>query len=234
MANDKDNTPEKELLRLIEGSKPGASAAGGPSGGGSRRGRRSSLSFGAIRGALFGRFSFFRRSAQKKLSTGKAPAISFSFVNHTLTAVAAALTIYLLSDAGASAIQLGKPVNLTIPGGSAKAEHAAAGGTSPLNDSAYYLQRVSSRDIFKEGGKPEPKAEAAPEPVSVEDNPATSGLSLVGISWSANPDVIIEDKDRKRTYFVKRGQTVGDGVKIEAVFKDHVVLSYEGREFELR
>ncbi len=35
-------------------------------------------------------------------------------------------------------------------------------------------------------------------------------------------------------YTVKRGQTVGEGVKVEAIFKDHVVLSYEGQEFELR
>ena len=46
--------------------------------------------------------------------------------------------------------------------------------------------------------------------------------------------MIIEDKAIQKTYFVKRGQTVGNNVKVEAVFKDKVVLSFDGQEFELR
>ena len=63
---------------------------------------------------------------------------------------------------------------------------------------------------------------------------AVKSLALVGISWSKDPDAIIEDKAHQRTFFVKRGQMVGDNIKVEAVFKDHVVLSLDGQEFELR
>ena len=44
---------------------------------------------------------------------------------------------------------------------------------------------------------------------------------------------MIEDKQSVKTFFVKRGQMIGP-VKVEAIFKDKVVLSYEGEEIELR
>jgi type II secretory pathway component PulC len=76
---------------------------------------------------------------------------------------------------------------------------------------------------------------AAPLPNLVEETAeAIQNLALVGISWSSNPDAIVEDKSQQRTYFVKRGQMVGENVKVEAIFKDHVVVSFEDKEYELR
>jgi type II secretory pathway component PulC len=231
MAENGPLTPEKQLLKLIEGSKdaaPRSSGAASPQSLG--RGR---FSLGALRGALVGRFSFFRRTAQKKLASPKRRSIiSLTAVNRTLAVAVFAAFLYVAGDALASAIALQRPANFTANREASGA--ASSDRVSPLNESAYYLQKVAARDIFKEGGQPAVSKEVSKGPVSVESNPATSSLSLVGISWSANPDVIIEDKERKRTYFVKRGQVVGDGVKVEAIFKDHVVLSYEGQEFELR
>ena len=57
---------------------------------------------------------------------------------------------------------------------------------------------------------------------------ATESLKLVGISWSDNPDAIIEDTKDTKTFFVKIGQKIGD-VKVQAIFKDKVVLSYQGK-----
>lgn len=229
MAEDGPVTPEKQLLRLIEEkgsqSKPRSRAARGPAG------ARPSVS--AIAGMIAGYLSFFRRSAGSGLHPKGKFKISFPFVNRVLAAGAAALFLYLMADAAASAVSLGRPLNLS-PKKERAAASAPAAAASPLNESAYYLQKVASRDIFKEASEARPKKGVSEEPISPQDDPATSSLSLVGISWSSNPDVIIEDKERKRTYFVKRGQVVGDNVKVEAIFKDHVVLSHEGREFELR
>jgi hypothetical protein len=82
--------------------------------------------------------------------------------------------------------------------------------------------------------KEQKPVEQAPEAQPAQDAEAVQSLALVGISWSSNPDAIIEDKARQRTYFVKRGQEVGEGVKVEAIFKDHVVVTFEDREYELR
>lgn len=230
MAENGPLTPEKQLLKLIEG-KGGASRSSGAAPSQSLGQGRFSL--GALRGAFFGRLSFFRRTAQKKLvSPKRRSAISLTAVNRILAVAVFAAFIYVAGDALAAVIALQRPPNFAMKREAPDA--VAAARISPLNESAYYLQKVTARDIFKEGGKPSVSKEVSKGPVSVESSPATSGLSLVGISWSSNPDVIIEDKERQRTYFVKRGQVVGDGVKIEAIFKDHVVLSYEGQEFELR
>ena len=230
MAEDGQVTPEKQLLKLIEGSKDGQPAVAGgapakPKGAGL-------LSFGSMRGTLFGRFSFFKRSAKKKIASTPKFKISFVFVNRVLAAAAFALAVYVVTDIVSSSMNLNRPFNFSIQ------KEKSAGGAqkvSPLKESAYYVQKATARDLFKEGSnKPVEKKEDKKQAATVDSNPATSGLSLVGISWSANPDVIIEDKTTKRTFFVKRGQAVGEGVKVEAIFKDHVVLSFEGQEFELR
>jgi hypothetical protein len=55
----------------------------------------------------------------------------------------------------------------------------------------------------------------------------------VGISWSDDPDVMIEDTKTQRTFFLKKGQMIDD-IKLEAVFKDKVILNYLGEEIELK
>jgi type II secretory pathway component PulC len=63
---------------------------------------------------------------------------------------------------------------------------------------------------------------------------ATQNLKLVGISWSNDPDVMIEDTQNHRTLFLKKGRLINNEIKVEAIFKDKVVLSYQGEEIELR
>ena len=61
----------------------------------------------------------------------------------------------------------------------------------------------------------------------------TQHLRLAGISWSDDPDAMIEDTRTKRTLFVKRGGMIGK-IKVQAIFKDKVVLFYDGEEIELK
>lgn len=224
MAEDRPVTPEKQLLKLIEDPK----AASGQKRPMQTRGR-SSFSFSGLKGILAGKISFWKRSSKgPRLGSG----LDLAIVNRVLALAVLCLFVYVTYDAAASTILVGgspnvavnpKPVNNTT--GSQQA--------SPLKDSTFYLERIATRDIFKEGPKPvsQPKnnQEAA---APVEE--LSSQFALVGISWSSSPDVIIENKAEQRTYFVKRGQPVGGGAKVEAVFKDYVILSREGQEFELR
>jgi hypothetical protein len=231
MAEDGQTTPEKQLLKLIEDPQPVKDAKQGSAR--APRMRSGSFSLRGLRGAWMGRLSFFNRLSKKKTSalSSKTRSINLPTINKILAAVAVSLFAYLVFDVVASAINSKYPPNLNLKG--VQAAQNSEIKSSPLKESAFYLQKAASRDLFKEGGAPVEKA-AKKEAVSVDENPATSGLSLVGISWSANPDVIIEDKTSKRTFFVKRGQPLSPGVKVEAIFKDRVVLSYEGQEFELR
>ena len=96
---------------------------------------------------------------------------------------------------------------------------------------AYYFEKVAQRDIFKMGPKPLPtEKQKVVSPVVTE---ATKNLKLVGISWSDNPDAMIEDTQAKRTFFLKRGQKIGK-MKIQAIFRDKVILSYEDEEVILK
>lgn len=222
MAEDRPVTPEKQLLKLIEdpqsasGRRPAARAS-------------SARSLAGLRGMLAGRLSFWKRSARgRKSSKG----LDLALVNRALALVTVALLGYVCFDAAASVVMLSRPPQVTIAPARKASDAPATQNVSPLKESAFYLEKVSSRDIFKEGARPAPtQAQEAVEP-EVED--VSDQFSLVGISWSSDPDVIIENKAEQRTYFVKRGQPVGSGAKVEAVFKDRVILSREGREFELR
>ncbi len=231
MAENGPLTPEKQLLRLIEDSKApkqGSSPQEAPA----KLKAPGLLSFSALRGALFGRLSFFKRTTKKKIGSSKF-SVNIIAINRVLTVAAACLLAYAVFDAIASAMGLHHPPNFAYRG--EKNSSSAVTGASPLKESAYYLQKVTARDIFKEGPRPaEQTQEKKEEKPSIQDNEAVKSLSVVGISWSSNPDVIIEDKSKQKTYFVKRGQMVGENIKVEAVFKDHVVLSLDGQEFELR
>ena len=228
MAEDGQVTPEKQLLKLIE--DPQAAAASGAA---SRKGLGRTVAWltpAGLKGLWSARLSFFKRQTKKRASA--ASRIDIGALNRVLTVAVVCLLAYVTFDAIASAMSLHRPPNFAFQKETG-APAAVGGGVSPLKESAYYMQKVNARDIFKEG----PKIVEAPKPsqaAPAEEAAAVKSLSVVGISWSSDPDVILEDKDKQKTYFVKRGQMVGDGVKVEAVFKDHVVLSYEGQEYELR
>lgn len=101
---------------------------------------------------------------------------------------------------------------------------------------AYYSEKVRQRDIFKMGAKaPSADAPAADAPAASSSKilEATQHLRLVGISWSKDPDAMIEDTRALRTLFVRRGQTIGD-IKVQAILKDKVILIYGGEETELK
>ena len=236
MADDGQLTPEKQLLKLIEGADKSKSSGSFTQGAGSAP-QPPAKPFGAspvekLRGTFLGRFSFFKRNAKKQMRSGKF-SLSLSTVNRVLTLAVAALFIYVVYDAAASAMSLKTPPSFE-PLKEKNPDRGAATMVSPLKEGSFYQQKVTSRDIFKEGGKPLEKKKDKKEAAPAEESEVAKSLSLVGISWSSNPDVIIEDKATQKTYFVKRGQLVGDNVKVEAIFKDHVVLSHEGQEFELR
>jgi len=96
---------------------------------------------------------------------------------------------------------------------------------------SFYTEKISERDIFRMGLKP--KEPAFVEEPSSKAAEATASLKLVGISWSDQPDAIIEDTKLNHTFFVKKGGKIGD-VKIENIFKDRVLLSYEKELIELK
>lgn len=240
---DKPLSPEKQLLNLIEQSAHGAGAPA-PSIG-ARPGKVPgppkpsrlkvpgvAWSWSKIRGILMGIFSFWQRQARQKIegATRRKRSWSLTHLNYGLTIACVALLLYVMGDTVAGAISLKQAPQFML-------QEEAAAAASParatlLKEARYYMEKVQARDIFRDE---KPVDQKAQQPVVVAaSDPATSNLVLVGISWSNDPDAIIEDKAVKQTYFLKRGQSTAGGVRVEAIFKDKVVLSHGGKEIELR
>ncbi|MFH1269743.1 MAG: hypothetical protein ABIH75_01615 [Candidatus Omnitrophota bacterium] len=226
MPESKPITPEKQLLRLIEDNKeaaPGKKIE-------AKAIRHFSLSLFSFGGWL-GRFSFFKNKlkegwgGQERLSL-----VDIGVINNSLILCIFIFTAYFVFNFSFSLRDLNK-----LPGLDLKPQGAA--GSSGLTEApglrqsvSYYLDKVINRDIFKMGPKNPLIAKGGPSEKAIE---ATQHLKLVGISWSNNPDAMIEDSKAMRTFFLKRGQMIGD-VKVEAIFKDKVILNYSGEDIELK
>ena len=233
MAENKPSTPEQQLLKLIEESaRTGKDAAAAPPAKPKAPGFSLEKAMDQAVGKFLGKLSFLKRGGQRSLAKRRRMPSDIATVNRVMLLGVIAMAAYVIFDLSASATSLRRPPNFVPP--KDMSVPFAKETIEPLKEASYYLQKASSRNIFKEGRPQEVQQEKGGSTVADEGAAVIQGLSLVGISWSSSPDAIIEDKARQRTFFVKRGQMVGDSVKVEAIFKDHVVLLYEDKEFELR
>ena len=230
MAEERPPTPEKQLLKLIEEGKSGEGVTQAKL----KRKGLGFLSLSALKGGFSGRFSFLRRSTQKRLSKKKALP-DLASVNRVLAVATAAFFLYVVGDATASAINMRTATNFAFQK-EKTASFELLKLNSPLRDAGQYLEKVSARDIFRGAEQFDRKVEkrAALAASAPKKESPLKNMALVGISWSANPDVIIEDRKRKKTFFLRRGQEFAGGIKVKEVFKDKVVLTYEDEELALR
>jgi hypothetical protein len=225
MAQERNITPEKQLLNLIEDPKANSSPMM----------RAYAIKHQALGifsfGAWMGKISFFRHLFRKKMHGAGPIQLDVKLVNNLLGLCVFLLAAYFLSNLFNSIINSRKIPNLNFKPGEETASLNSDTGAITESRLSFYLDKVKQRDIFKKG-----------ESIAISDKPkpptskiieATGHLRLVGISWSADPDAMVEDTNALRTFFVKRGQLIGE-IKVEAIFKDKIVLSYGGEEVELR
>jgi type II secretory pathway component PulC len=98
-----------------------------------------------------------------------------------------------------------------------------------------YLAEIKKRNVFL----PFDLRESVREGMSAEVSELVKDLSLVGIIWSKNPEVMIESKRESRTMLLKKGDTFNaDEIKVKEITKNSAVLEIhsggEVREYELR
>ncbi|MDD5731192.1 MAG: hypothetical protein PHN57_08735 [Candidatus Omnitrophica bacterium] len=148
-------------------------------------------------------------------------------INSALFFVLIILTLYFILNVSNSVKKISK-VEFKIKNAAAEAQILKF--TSRLKDVHYYSDKVKLRDIFKMGAKVK---DTVADVISSKAAEATKDLRLVGISWSEDPDAMVEDTKQQRTFFIKKGQMIGD-VKVEDILKDRVVLRYGQELVELR
>lgn len=226
MADNKPLTPEKQLLNIIEDPKQQMLRVEA-----TKRQGISWFSFGALRGRLsfFKSFSFKKWSSFRQLSS---TSVGIRQINLLLKFMIVFLAVYLGYTVFVMAVELKNASNLIFEYD--KSLVPAPEVVSPLKSLAYYSEKVASRDLFNPATTSEAKE---PEEKTIDVQPQENQIkkySLVGIAWSDNPEAMIEDKEGKKTHFVRRGQMIDDDIKVIAIFKDAVILTKGDKEYELR
>jgi len=97
------------------------------------------------------------------------------------------------------------------------------------------IASVASRSLFEPAGSrtAPTRADSAPKAPSTHAKDLAARLSLIGIIAGDPAQAIIEDTQTKKTYFVTAGQPVIEGLVIEEVRGDRVVLALNGEKIEL-
>ena len=226
MAQERPITPEKQLLKLIEDPKSKTTAVS------AQAIKHQGLSLFSF-SAWIGRISFFKDWFKRRLQRPKYHGFNTKIISKALGICIFVLAFYFISNLFTSLVNFKKmPDLLEMKKEDLKPVSFQEASVSKKAVS-YFLEKVRQRDIFKMGHKEQVTSEVAIKNPSSTIIEATQHLKLVGISWSNDPDAMIEDTKASRTFFVKRGQLIGE-IKVQAIFKDKIVLSYAGEEIELR
>ena len=95
----------------------------------------------------------------------------------------------------------------------------------------YYLEMVQRRNVFN---PIELAREILEEKVVIKKDVSQiiKKFILVGISWSNEPVAMIEDQEKHKTYFLKKGDIIRD-MEVKEILDDRVILFYEGSDLEL-
>lgn len=217
-------SPEKDLLRLIEKPNSGRSLH-------ATAAKYHSLSFFSF-GALKARLAFFK-SKFKGGFKSDARTLDLKTLNSLLALVIAVLLTYFIFNLSVSNSNLKKGLRPGI--NIDKVAVGSSGITSFLKAASYYLEKARGRDIFRMGiGQGGLADNSGRKETTSKITEATQHLQLVGIAWSDDPDVMIEDTRAKQTLFLKKGQLIENKIKVQAVFRDKVILSYQQEEIELK
>jgi hypothetical protein len=93
----------------------------------------------------------------------------------------------------------------------------------------YYLEGTRNRQIFKGTAGREGQSQ---QPASAINLDLTKDIVLVGIVSGENPQAVLEDKKTQRTYYVSKGQMIGE-IQVAEILQGKIILNYRGQKYEL-
>ena len=91
----------------------------------------------------------------------------------------------------------------------------------------FYQRELGQKQIFKTNYTQEEKAAAIPTDIEL-----TKEINLVGIISGDDPQAIIEDRRTQKTYYVSKGQFIGD-YKVEDIREGRIILEFQGKRYEI-
>lgn len=109
----------------------------------------------------------------------------------------------------------------------------SAKGKTAVADSIPSLASAASRPMFQTPSSQSPTPRQTTPAPSAQAKTLAARLSLIGIVAGNPAQAIIEDSQTKKTHFVTVGQGVIEGLIVEDVREDRVVLDLNGEKIEL-
>jgi hypothetical protein len=217
----KNNTPEEELLSLIEGDESSNAFDTHLR----RRKKSSFLSIFNFKKHWFLLTVFFEGFFAKIKKGFREPNVKV--VNKFLIFLAVLLIGYLIFDFIIQQPDIDKvKKDLDLLGQEVFFQEE----DSKARPFLYYLEMVQRRNVFAPIGlgKDREEIQKAKETLTKMSN----DLKLVGISWGQEPQAMIEDSQSQKVYFLKTGDNIGK-FKVKEILENKVILSYQGETVEL-
>jgi type II secretory pathway component PulC len=94
---------------------------------------------------------------------------------------------------------------------------------------SYYLEGIQKRELF---GASEPRSTPVEGAERTGSEMELANLNLIGIVSGVNPQAIIEEKKTNKTYFLNKGDYLGQ-FKVEEILPGKVILIYGDQRWEL-
>ncbi|MFA5338348.1 MAG: hypothetical protein WC330_08435 [Candidatus Omnitrophota bacterium] len=91
---------------------------------------------------------------------------------------------------------------------------------------AFYSLGIKQRKIFSSAAVDQEK------PIGAVSADLIKDINLVGIISGEDPQAIIEDKKAQKTYYLRKGQFIGE-LRLEDIAGEKIILNYEGQRYEL-
>jgi len=95
---------------------------------------------------------------------------------------------------------------------------------------AYYEKEIAKRNLFSSAPFDSQVKRVIPAGPTFKE--LIKSLELLGIVSGDEPQVIIEDKKLRKTYFLFTGDYLGE-IKVEEVYSDRVLLEFKGEKISL-
>jgi hypothetical protein len=212
-------TSDERLLKLIEGSGEPKHSAGASSA--ARKPAAHPLSV---------KLNFLELK-----SKFKALKVNLPILNKGLMGLAILLTLmFLYILISGSIISKPNSVSFTSKDTSAIIKLISAGEAQGL-----MRKNISNQDIKRDFFLPfSEKRSVYLQEEGPDITEEIKSLKLVGIIWSANPEVMIENSKDSRTYTLKKGESLSDKFKIKEISRTSATLAVTtpagAKEYELR
>ena len=204
-------SPEERLLRLIRGKGPAVPGAAPPA-------RHSAA--GSSPGA----------------TGGSGTAVVARHLQWP-TIAAIGLGGVLVAEVGYLAIQLMRPLPPIVVPAAPEIPAAAPTNEAPSPVDVPPLPGSVSRPLFVSSlastASTAPVASPQSSAPSAKANSLVTRLTLMGIVAGDPAQVVIEDTETKKTYFVTVGQAVAEGAVLEQVLDNRVILNLNGEKIPL-